>query len=286
MTTVDTHVHYIGEDPAEYVELLLRRMDENGVEKSVLFGVQGDPSCGDAGVWHVWNVHPDRFIPFACCVRCELPRDAEVFLNYAFDQPWQGIGEVYIDVEDETGARYALRSGREVFYPHYCPADKHRNRVYSQVFDECAVRGMPVSVHCRSTAVMDELLSAFPRTSFIWAHVDHMLMESDVIPLLDRHSNLCCEVGIQFRFDAVRLLTGEYGPHDAWLPVRFAAWQETASRHPSRILWGSDVFCWGDLTDPAVYRQWRDVLRLFCEPLSAEAASGVGGDNLLALLPE
>lgn len=282
---IDSHVHYINEDPIEYIETLLRRMDENGVDKSVLFGVQGDAMCSDAGVWYAVNAHPDRFIPFACSVRCEYERDAEVFLSTAFKQPWKGVGEVYVDRTNEgPGITYSLRDGTQAYYPHYCPLDKHRNPVYAQVFAQCGERGFPVMVHCMSAEVMGELLSLFPTTSFIWGHADFDPDEYQTIPLLDRHTNLYCDIGTMFRFCSQKLLNGEFGHDDQWLPSRFAAWQRAVVRHPSRITWGTDIFVWSDL-DADAYRRSREVFTLFCEPLPGEAIVGIAGKNLLSLIP-
>lgn len=285
MTVIDTHVHYIDEDAPEFVEMLLRRMDENGVDQAVLFGVQGDPICSDAGVWHAVNAHPDRFIPFACSLRCELERDAEVFLSYLSRPPWRGVGEVYADLGGCVGVDYGMRDGTMAYFPHYCPEDRHRNPVYARVFAHCGERGLPVMVHCQSVETMEGLLPLFPRTNFIWAHTDHMLVEDDTVPMLDRFPNLYCEVGIQFRLEWEKLLCGKLGPDDAWLPRRFKAWQEAAAKHPTRVLWGSDVYCWTDLSDPEIYRSTRELFALFSEPLPAEAKAGVAGANLLALLP-
>lgn len=284
MTNIDTHIHYIDEDAIDYIDTLLRRMDENDVEKCVLFGVQGDPICGDCGVWHAVNAHPDRFIPFACSLRCELDRDAEVFANYAFKHPWRGVGEVYIDLGGEFGVTYSTRSGRTAFFPHYCPEYRHLNSVYGEIFAECGKRGWPVSAHCRSIESMEGLLKQHPYTNFIWAHVDHMLVEDDTIPMLDRYPNLYCEVGIQFGFVSQEILSQEFGEENAWIPRRFKAWQEAANRHPSRILWGSDVFSWPDLVDPEPYRRNRKVFKLFCDPLSHEAKAGVAEGNILSLI--
>lgn len=283
---IDSHVHYIDEDSLEYVETLLRRMDDHGVEKSVLFGVQGDPMCSDGGVWHIINSYPDRFIPFACSIRCEYERDADVFLNYAFKKPWKGIGEVYIDRTGEgAGTVYRLRNGKEAYYPHYCPDDKHRNPVYARVFTECVKQGFPVLVHCMNASVMDDLLRLYPNTNFIWGHADFAPGEHEVFPLMEKHRNLYCDIGTMFRFCSKMLLSADFGPDDQWLPNRFKAWQTAVSQYPSRIMWGSDIFAWSDLGQN-VYRQSRDVFKLFCERLSDESIKDIAGENLLSLLPE
>jgi len=168
MSFVDSHVHYIEEDPLEYIETLLRRMDEHAIEKAVLFGVQGHPLCSDAGVWHVANTYPDRFIPFACSVRCEHDRDAEVFLQYLENWgPWMGVGEIFVDLGPmEASTPYTDRHGRHCVYPRYRPKDKSRNPTYAKVFSYCADNGLPVSVHCVSAETMEDLLNRFPSTEF------------------------------------------------------------------------------------------------------------------------
>ncbi|MHB1001810.1 MAG: amidohydrolase family protein [Armatimonadota bacterium] len=286
MTIIDSHVHYIDEYPLEYIETLLRRMDENGVDKCVLFGVQGDPICSDGGVWYAVNAHLDRFIPFACSVRCEYDRDADVFMNYAFKQPWKGVGEVYIDRTGEgSGTVYPMRNGDEAYYPHYCPADRHLNLVYGRIFAECGKHGFPVLVHCMDAPVMSELLALYPDTNFIWGHADFAPGENEALPLLDQHDNLYCDIGTMFRFCSKMLLSGEFSPDDQWLPNRFKAWQSAVSQHPSRMMWGTDIFVWSDL-DQDAYRQSRDVFKLFCDPLSAESITNLAGKNLISILPK
>jgi len=196
MNFIDSHVHYIEEDPLEYIETLLRRMDEHDVEKAVLFGVQGHPLCSDAGVWHVTNRYPDRFIPFACSIRCEHTRDAEVFLQYLRNWgPWMGVGEIFVDLGPmEAPTPYIDRHGRQCVYPRYCPEDKSHNQVYAEVFSYCADSNLPVLVHCVDVKTMENVLKRFPSTIFIWAHADWWLPETDTVPLLEERSNLYCEI--------------------------------------------------------------------------------------------
>jgi len=140
-------------------------------------------------------------------------------------------------------------------------------------------------VHCMSVTVMDELLSMFSQTNFIWAHAEMCFNEPLVLPMLDRHANLYCDIGVEFRFESKKLFCKELSQDDEWLPQSFAAWQTAALQHPSRIMWGTDIFTWSDL-DPANYKRSREVWKLFCAQLPAEAISGIGGENLLSLLPE
>lgn len=96
---IDSHAHYSEERPREYIGTMLRRMDECEIEKAVLFGIQGHPLCSDAGIMWAVESFPDRFLPFACSLRCEHPRDLSVFSDYVFhDQCWKGVGELYIDL--------------------------------------------------------------------------------------------------------------------------------------------------------------------------------------------
>jgi len=42
---IDSHVHLITEDTDEYLEQLVRRMDERCVRAAVLFGSQNEPAA-------------------------------------------------------------------------------------------------------------------------------------------------------------------------------------------------------------------------------------------------
>lgn len=282
MKFIDSHVHYINEDPWEYIETLLKLMDEHDIEQAVLFGVQGDPSCSDAGVWHVAQKYPERIIPFACSVRCEYPRDAEVFLNYLGEgEFWKGVGEIYLDIGPHgPAAKYLDRSGCERSYPYYCPPDKSDNAVYQEVFLHCAKRGLPVLVHCLNIDTMKHLLDKFPTTTFIWGHVDCGLMHDEVIPLLASYRNLYCEIGIEFRYEANALLNG---PAEKWLIDRFIGWQAAAKIYPERIIWGSDIFEWRDL-DKEYYRNFIRVWEMFCDPLATNIREHIGQKNLLRII--
>jgi len=108
-----------------------------------------------------------------------------------------------------------------------------------------------------------------------------MLLETETVPLLEKHSNLYCEIGPQFRVEAERVIERENQPD--WLRRRLKGWQRAAEKYPSRLIWGSDVFARDDIRRHR-YDRFVAVWQRFCEPVDRPTQERIAYRNLVELL--
>jgi len=282
MMFIDSHIHYIEENSEKYIETILRRMDEYKVSKGILFGIQGHPLCSDGVVRHIYKKYSDRFFIFASSLRCEYERDFKVFIDYLEQEEiWKGVGEIYITPGPyPIVQKYYYKTGeRHIFYSYY-PIGREKNYIYKKLFIYCGERDFPVLVHCPDVVVMKELLMAFPSTKFIWAHTDWGVNVDDVLSLIKGFKNLYCEIGAQFRFLASNLLKSSRKSKNLEMLVK---WREIAKVFYNRIIWGSDIFTWDDITKES-YKKFIDVKDLFLDGLSLQAKENISYKNILNLI--
>jgi len=285
---IDSHVHLITEDTDEYLEQLVRRMDERYVRAAVLFGSQNEQAATDEAVREAVDRHPDRFIPF-------LSESADYRVANALDNClreldtgfWKGVGEIFLDCGPEPVCiEWQDRRGRNVKArePNPIPPEQEEHPLYRGLFEYCASHGLPVLVHCEREEVMDRTLRKFPKTTFIWAHVDHGFYRDMADDMLAQHPNLYCEFGTEFRFLAYHypLFQGDMEP---WLCDHIGRWRQVCHSYPHRVIWGQDVHRWVDL-EPERYAEGLQTWERLSEVLNADEKQAISEANILALIEE
>lgn len=206
---IDFHNHVQVDDVCG--ERLLKLMDENGIERTMILGT---PRIDNAGTLKAVKAHPNRF-----------------------------VGAVYADPREGQAAldevnRYYDEGMRVVkLFPNlgYYPDDD----AFGPLFELIAERGMAVLSHCGfltpkmgiSSAIysypcrFEKLIRTFPETPFILAHMGGMNGFLEAIMLATRTPNtyVDCSPG-----------------QGVWV------WQNAGSQAatipPERILWGVDCY--------------------------------------------
>jgi len=280
MGILDGHVHLIGEAADDYLAALLRGMDRNAVERAVVFGVQGDSECPDSLATSAHEQHPDRFTPFTSELDPKATDLAETVDRRLSQGPWRGVGEIFLAAREPT-ASYTTRDGRQMQYRYPVPSDGPLTHRWGELFDVCARHGVPVLIHYDIACPGDEkalgvLLARYPRTTFIWAHVDWSA--STAAQLLQAHSNLLCELGAALHFAA---LDEAHASHVAdWL----ATWGPLLERFAGRITFGSDHFEWRHLEPDENADTAYQAMRRACDRLPSHATTAWRGGALREVL--
>jgi predicted TIM-barrel fold metal-dependent hydrolase len=277
---INSHIHLIEEDPDEYLELLVKRMDEHGIAASVLFSAQLEQSLEDSAVREATKKYPGRFIPFLCksvdISRQDSHSRCQDELQTGF---WKGVGELFLDCTDDETVRYNDREGVEHIVAKPVPSKREDDLLYSGIFRFCGQTSLPVMVHCMDPAVMERTLVKYPETHFIWAHADHGFYNSIPMNLMRRHSNLCCDFGVEFRFLSAKLFSDQ---PESWLIDHLKRWREMCQRFPDRIFWGTDLFAWEDL-EPESFAMGVRAWHRIAEGLTDDQKQAVAGRSILRL---
>ena len=278
---IDSHVHLIHEDNDRWISQLVRRMTENGVRSSVLFGSQMEVSPPDSATRDYVEKYPGYFIPF-------LVNSADIYHNESLERCirelesgfWKGVGELMLWCTDTTPMHITFSDGREQDVAVPFPAQGEEHPLYKALFEFCGERHLPVLVHCREPDVMERALQKHPRTRFLWAHVDHGYYCDVGRQLMAKYPNLYCEFGAEFRFRRHDTLGGT---DDEEFQKHIDRWRRTCRDFPSRVVWGQDLFRWKDVD----HENYRDGIRawdVLARDLSAEEERSVSEGNLLGLI--
>lgn len=280
---IDCHVHLITEQPQEFADALVARMDAHGVSHAVVFGTP-DPSLAGfnrAEVLRAASRYPDRLIPFDCSLDFSDEGSADEMIAQLEAGVWKGVGEIFLNNEGHETITWVARDGTVYKGPHFpYPQEGAANEAYAKVFSFCSQGGLPIMVHCLSEAVMAQALERYPSTRFVWAHADWWVDPSKVRGLLKRHDNLYCDFGVGLRAaeDEWALRTGEALRLDS-----MDAWREIALTFPNRLVWGSDIFEWGHLELECYSGIWR-TWAAFAEGLDQRTRELIGSENIQRLL--
>lgn len=254
---IDSHVHLITEQPQEFADALVARMDTHGVRQAVVFGTPA-PEFAQFNRTEVLKAtarHPDRLIPFDCSINFREEASADEMIAQLETGLWKGVGEIFLNNEGHEIIVWVARDGTVHEGPHFpYPPEGGANRAYASVFRHCGRRGLPVMVHCLNSSVMADCLVRYPETRFIWAHADWWLDPGEVADLLNRFGNLYCDFGVGLRAAVDEWATGTQGDVR---PARLAAWREIAAAFPERLVWGSDIFEWAHLEVERYASIWR-----------------------------
>jgi hypothetical protein len=199
---IDSHVHLITEQPQEFADALVARMDAWGVRQAVIFGTPAPEFAqfNRTEVLKATERHPDRLIPFDCSIDFREETSADEMIAQMETGLWKGIGEIFLNNEGHETIVWVARDGTAYEGSHFpYPPEGGANRAYASVFRHCGRRGLPVMVHCLNSSVMADCLEKYPETNFIWAHADWWLDPGEVEDLLNRFGNLYCDFGVGLR---------------------------------------------------------------------------------------
>jgi len=278
---INSHIHLITEDTEEYLDTLVERMDTHRVRGAVLFGAQVEQATDDYQVQQAALKYPGRFFPFLSksvdITRKDSLANCLKMLDSGF---WKGVGEIFLDCSDDEYIRWQDRHGNPCIAKKPVPEDKEENHLYKALFNHCAVKGLPVMVHCMDAEVMKRTLAKYRDTKFIWAHVDHGFYWDVAILLMEKFPNLYCDFGVEFRFNGQQWLTGQA---ETWLLDHIERWRKTCQRFSRRVVWGTDLFTWDDLNEDN-FKRGMDVWNEFSQSLELDVKSNVSEGNILRLI--
>lgn len=280
---IDSHVHLITEQPQEFADALVRRMDGHGVSQAVVFGTPapGFAQFNRTEVLRAAARHPDRFIPLDCSLDFADESSADEMIGQLEGGLWKGVGEIFLNNEGHETITWVARDGTVYEGPHFpYPAEGATNKAYAKVFQYCGERGLPVVVHCLNASVMADCLERYPGTRFIWAHADWWIDPGEVHRLLLRFGNLHCDFGVGLRAAQDEWATGTGGTIRL---DRLATWREMAAAFPEKLVWGSDIFEWAHL-EPQRYCSIWQTWSIFAEGVDQVTRERIGSQNIRRLL--
>lgn len=280
---IDCHVHLITEQPQEFADTLVARMDAFGVSQAVIFGTP-DPTLAGfnrAEVLEAARRYPGRLIPFDCSLDFADEGSADEMIAQLETGAWKGVGEIFLNNQGHETITWTARDETIHEGPHFpYPPEGGANKAYARVFSFCGQRGLPVMAHCLNEVVMADCLQMYPRTPFIWAHADWWVDPGKVRALLERHPNLYCDFGTGLRAVGDEWASGTAGDLH---PDRADAWRQMAATFPDRLVWGSDIFEWTHLQPECYSGIWRTWAG-FAEGLDQRTKELIACENMQRLL--
>jgi predicted TIM-barrel fold metal-dependent hydrolase len=254
---IDSHVHLITEQPQEFADLLIQRMDEYEISQSVIFGTP-EPTLGQLNRDEVQRAayrYNDRLVPFDCSLDFRDENSADDMISQLETGNWRGVGEIFLNNAGHETITWLAKDGTVYEGPHFpYPPEGATNNCYARVFLFCASMGLPVLAHCLDEAIMEDALTRFPATTFIWAHADWWVDSGKVAALLRQHDNLYCDFGTGLRAEGDEWAVAA---SEQTYPAKVAAWRQIAGDFPDRLVWGSDIFEWTHLDTNRYSGIWR-----------------------------
>ncbi|MBI3663255.1 MAG: amidohydrolase family protein [Acidobacteria bacterium] len=259
-------------------DAVLGAMDRAGVTWA------GNGAKGPDGLWRPFvEAAPDRFLPFAgqgaigariqaqgeaawTLESPEIIRYLESLEQGLRDGRFRGIGELFVNNQNSHG----------VFQSTRYPADSPLMR---RLLTLAATYHAPLSVHMdsdpQSIEELERLLPIDRNGPVIWAHCGFWIEADQVRRLMNRHSNLFCE--LSHRDDRA------YGPR--FQPVAITGfwrrlkpdWKALLEHHSDRFLIGTDADDLGQFR--AIIGFYRKVL----SQLAPDAAKRIAHGNAVRL---
>lgn len=275
---IDAHAHLnpvTSVDGLGGVDLLVSRMDEAGIGKVVLWNLRGGFSTS-ADVAEAYRRYPDRIIPFRGDDGLDVddPGSLDLIAADLDTGIFRGLGEI-VTRHGSTGARI--------------PVD---HPVMLGLFALAAEHGLPVFVHLDTTNLEEdelpdgqEWLAGFEHaldecssTNIVWTHCGIAPSPAVVRGMLDRHSNLYCDLSSR---NPVWATMREVSPE--LFSIDRPEWITLLDDYPERFLFGTDAY--GDIT----YVGYPDIVAWFKQriapQLSKEAVEAISHGNAERLIP-
>ena len=268
----DLHFHA---DHGLAPDAVLGMMDRAGVRWA------GNGAKGADTFWRPYvDAARDRFLPFAgqgaigtrvqaqgeaawTLKSPELARYLEGLEEGLRAGRFRGIGELFVNNE---------HSHAPTFQPTRYPADSPLMR---RLLTLASTYHVPLSVHMEaepaSVEELERLLAIDRKAVVIWAHCGFWIEADQLQKLMDRHSNLLCELSHRDdRAHALRLRTVPITDRGRRLK---SDWKALMESHSDRFLVGTDI------DEPGQYQGVIDFYREVLAQLSPEAAKRLAYGN-------
>lgn len=262
---IDCHRHFMF-GKAD-VAVLLQQMQQDGVDKTVLFGYHGinlldAPHEQDQKILKFAKKHPSRLLPFFCDLDFYAPDAEEYVSRCAQEHHFLGMGEILFG---HTPIRREAFAGRSMADPECI-----------KIFQLMGQYGLPVLFHAdpQFTSEVEQVLRLCPNTHFIWAHVAY---------------DFCGEYGgCSRKTEEIKFLLLSYAnlyfDISLWKisPIYLCehVWIRLLERFCDRFLLGFDM-SENYLLESAWIHSYYHILDL----LSDESRRKIAGENLMGLLP-
>ena len=263
MTVVDGHRHFtLGTSDRS---TLLKELDDDGIEKTVLFGYHGlsfgsEPHAQDVAVAELARRDPERFLPFFCDFGIFGEDGVEYVEQRLGEDGFAGLGELLVY---HTPIRFRSFEQRSMLDQGFIQCCRAAGRF-----------GKPVLFHAdpvfREEAV--EAVSRCPETSFIWAHA--------AFDFCREYGGVPCDAAY-----AGRLLEGHPNLHfdiSSWkispLHLFEKPWLELLERYSDRFIFGSDM-----TGDYSLERVWLPAYWELKQRLDPKAREDIFGGTILRL---
>jgi predicted TIM-barrel fold metal-dependent hydrolase len=252
---IDCHSHVISRTPPGVQPVgeasLVRALGESGVDVVVAFGAAGGRFEGG------------RLVPvLALGAGLPSPRDVTALLAGG----------------DYRGIKMSIRHFPFPMQPAGINGSADSAAV-REMAAAAADTGWPLTLHLDGPDVGDlsRLCTAVPRASIVWAHAGTTPPQfgggatpATVERMLDGHANL--HVDLSARAPG---WMGPLGPIQAGQPLLPEAWRRLILRHPTRVLFGLDIFLAHFLPRvPVAVAYWRRVLGELPGDVAAQVAQG------------
>ncbi len=183
---IDVHNH--GASDRRY-NAMLSTWDRTSVDQIVLFGDVSEPSAmrTDAIAWRAYQEHPERFIPFFSGVNL-LDESGLETARINLEKGYFGIGEIAAaSIHSPVLANVAWKT------------EDPMDGILPQLYELSAEYEVPLLLHIDPpngyavTKLMDAL-TAYPDTTFIFAHANAYNQAGNVERLLEEHPNLYMDI--------------------------------------------------------------------------------------------
>lgn len=182
MPVADAHNHNAAGSRYQYMEGI---WEGSGIDRVVLFGAVSEPAAvgTDEIAWEAYQENPERYIPFFAGVNLHDESElAKVKEN--LEKGYFGIGEIAAATTYSEGLKGAIWKTTD-------PMDG----ILTQMYELCAQYKAPLLLHIDppNGGVIDKLeeaATAYPNTTFIFAHANAYNSPENVEALLEKHPNI------------------------------------------------------------------------------------------------
>lgn len=179
---IDAHNH--GASRPNY-DSLIKRWSDYGIDRIVLFGAVSEPSAvtTDETTWKAYEAYPDVVIPFFSGIDLHDSSSLET-VREKLERGYFGIGEIA-----------AASSHSPVLANVPWKTEHPMDGFLPQIYELCAVYKAPLLLHIDPPNGMvidklEEALTAYPDTTFIFAHANAFNSPDNVRRLLEEYPNL------------------------------------------------------------------------------------------------
>ena len=259
---IDSHRHFTLD--VSNTDDLIRELDADGIEKTVLFGYHGfrysSPHAQDTHVEKTHKNHPQRIIPFLC----DLDFGDSHLLEYVEEKlkrgVFRGVGEILI--------------GHKPIKETYFSDIDFTDSVVIELFRLIGDCNAPVLVHVDPPYQNDfeMILDSCQETKFICAHIAYDFLSEfggkerdvgEVERLLAKYPHLYFDIS-HWKISPIYLLS--------------ESWRRCLEKHSERFVFGTDMT--DHYTDQSV---WIPAYRRILDSLNPSCTKDIGRENILRI---